>query len=133
MEYRGGPSAAYKRYRSSPHGRAKMHEYEQRPETRRRRMLAHAKYRAKERGLAFSITLEDVVIPDICPLLGVPLNFGVGEHHDGSPSLDRKDSSKGYVRGNVWVISRRANVIKNDATTAELRRLVKGLDECCIR
>lgn len=35
-------------------------------------------------------------------------------------SLDRIDNSKGYVRGNVMVISLRANAIKNNATAEEL-------------
>jgi hypothetical protein len=64
------------------------------------------------------ITKEDIVIPDTCPLLGTPME---------SPSLDRIDSTKGYVKGNVWVISNRANTLKNDATLTELKTLVENL------
>jgi hypothetical protein len=46
---------------------------------------------------------------------------------DNSYSLDRIDSNKGYVKGNVWVISRRANVIKNNATLEELELLTNNL------
>ena len=81
-------------------------------------MWSRAKYRAKQKGLDFNITKEDIVIPDTCPLLGTPME---------SPSLDRIDSTKGYVKGNVWVISNRANTLKNDATLTELKTLVENL------
>ena len=81
-------------------------------------MWSRAKYRAKQKDLDFNITKEDIVIPDTCPLLGTPME---------SPSLDRIDSSKGYTKGNVWVISNRANTLKNDATLTELKTLVENL------
>ena len=81
-------------------------------------MLGRAKYRAKQKGLDFNITKEDIVIPDICPLLGTPMK---------SPSLDRIDPTKGYIKGNVWVISNRANTLKNDASLQELELLVEYL------
>jgi hypothetical protein len=81
-------------------------------------MLSRAKYRAKQKGLDFNITKEDIVIPDICPLLGTPMK---------SPSLDRIIPEKGYIKGNVWVISNRANTLKNDATLQELELLVENL------
>ena len=83
-------------------------------------MWSRAKYRAKQKGLDFNITKEDIVIPDTCPLLGIPMT---------SPSLDRIDSSKGYTKGNVWVISNRANTLKNDATLSELKLLAEKLEE----
>lgn len=82
---------------------------------------------AKKRGLTFDIEVSDIVIPDACPLLGIPLSHGVGHSHAASPSLDRIDPSKGYVKGNVWVISSRANAIKNDATPDELERIAKAV------
>jgi hypothetical protein len=85
-------------------------------------LWSRAKYRAKQKGREFTITKEDIVIPDICPLLGTPMK---------SPSLDRIDSSKGYVKGNVWVISNRANTLKNDATLTELKTLVENLENIC--
>ena len=85
-------------------------------------MWSRAKYRAKQKGLDFNITKEDIVIPDICPLLGTPMQ---------SPSLDRIDSSKGYIKDNVWVISNRANTLKNDATLTELKTLVENLENIC--
>lgn len=82
-----------------------------------------------ERGEDFSIELEDIVVPDKCPILGIPLEYHRGVKQDNSYSLDRIDSSKGYVKGNVWVISLRANRIKNDSTPQELRLIADKVEE----
>ena len=79
-----------------------------------------AKTRAKRKGIEFNIDLEDVIIPDKCPLLGCEFIPGTKDNYKYSYSLDRIDSTKGYVKGNVWVISSIANTMKNDATISEL-------------
>ncbi len=92
-----------------------------------RSMLHAAKSRAKKKGLLFTITEADVFVPQFCPLLLIPLAASVEARASGSPSLDRKDSTLGYVPGNVWVISYRANRIKNDATLAEFVLMANNL------
>lgn len=87
-------------------------------------MLLSAKARANRDGLLFDLIREDIVIPDVCPVLGIPLYVGDRNRHDNAPSLDRRDSTQGYVKGNVVVISYRANRIKNDATTEELEQVL---------
>lgn len=64
-----------------------------------------------------------MVIPERCPVLGIPLRLGEMSDRASSPSLDRIDPRRGYVRGNVLVVSYRANQIKSDATPDELRRV----------
>lgn len=82
-------------------------------------MVNSARSRAKRRGLEFSLTKDDLTIPEYCPILGIKLTFdGPGKEH--SPSLDRIDNSGGYTLDNVQVISWRANRIKSDATKEEL-------------
>ena len=90
-------------------------------------MFNHAKFRARLAGVPFEIAKEDIIIPTHCPLLGMPLVRTTGFRSPGSPSLDRIEPSKGYVKGNIWVISYRANQIKNGATLAELETLVTNL------
>lgn len=87
-----------------------------------RYMLDRCRGRAKTRGLECTITRDDIVIPERCPILGIPLqrNKGKGVASANSPSVDRIDSSRGYVPGNVWVISYKANAMKNNATPDEL-------------
>ena len=96
-------------------------------------MWSRAKYRAAHKGREFTITKEDIVIPERCPLLGIPLvcHRGKGSQQGNSPSLDRIDPTKGYIKGNVWVISNRANTLKNDATLTELKTLVENLEMLC--
>lgn len=91
----------------------------------RLQMIRKAKQRAKKKGIEFSITIDDIEVPEKCPILGLVLRPGVGKCHDASPSIDRIDSTKGYVPGNVWVISYRANTIKNNSTPSELMRVAQ--------
>jgi hypothetical protein len=67
------------------------------------------------------LTISDVVIPSRCPVLGIAMRPGAGRLCDTSPTLDRIDNTKGYVPGNVMVISYKANRIKSNATPEELR------------
>lgn len=87
-----------------------------------------AKGRARKLGIVFDLKVEDIVIPEHCPLLGVHLARGCGKLQAASPSLDRKNPDVGYTRDNVWVISHRANTIKNNATLEELRQIVGVLE-----
>ena len=89
-------------------------------------LLCNAKSRAKRFGIAFNLKVEDIIIPEYCPVLGIKLvsNIGGGSERDFTPSLDRIDSSKGYVKGNVKVISLRANVIKNSGTIEEHEKII---------
>lgn len=86
-----------------------------------------AKHQAKKRGLEFTIKFEDIVWPEFCPVFGVRLSREKNHRgpSDWSPSLDRIHSDKGYVPGNVIVVSMRANRIKSDATAAELARVAE--------
>lgn len=98
-----------------------------------RHMFLRCRKRAKQLGIKFTITEADIVIPRKCPVLGlslVVLTSGKrgGRWQDFSPTLDRVIPSRGYVPGNVWVISGRANRIKNDGTLREFKRLVRALE-----
>lgn len=86
-------------------------------------LLSAARRRAKKKGLDFNIEISDIIIPDVCPVLGVVIDRTAKKWGDNSPSLDRRDSRKGYVKGNVRVISLRANRLKGDATSRELWNL----------
>lgn len=89
--------------------------------------IHQARTRAKRRGLEFNLTIEDIKIPDTCPVLGIPLVAQIGRAgvFDNSPTLDRKDNSKGYIKGNVWVISGLANCMKRTADADQLRAFAR--------
>lgn len=127
---KGKKSEAVRQRRATEDGRAREREWQK---ARRRafpltRILQEAKVRAAKRGLEFTISAEDLSMPDVCPVLGLPIGMGFGARSDNSASIDRIDSQKGYVPGNVRVISWRANRLKNDATLDELRAIVAYME-----
>ena len=88
-------------------------------------LWTQAKRRALEDHLLFNLRKEDIHIPQFCPALGIPLFRSKGFPGPNSPTLDRVNNSMGYVRGNVRVISYRANMIKKDANADELERIAR--------
>lgn len=84
-------------------------------------MLSNAKTRAKLRNLEINIDLTDIVIPEYCPILGIKITPFSNNGH--SPSLDRINNTKGYIKGNVHVISRRANMLKSDSDFNDIKKL----------
>ncbi len=86
---------------------------------------------AKERGIPFDLKptdIDDIGIPITCPVLGIPLAFNRGSVQDNSISFDRIDSTKGYTRDNLIVVSYRVNKLKSDASLDEMRRMVEYYD-----
>lgn len=83
-------------------------------------MFNAAKYRSKKFGIDFSLEVVDIIIPQICPILGIKIAITSFKKEKQSPSLDRLDNSKGYTKDNSWVISSLSNTMKNDASFEEL-------------
>lgn len=85
--------------------------------------------RAQARALKYNydFNIEESDIPEICPLLEIPIFCGTKDNCKNSPSLDRIDNTKGYIKGNVWVISKKANSMKNSATPEELDKFCKNI------
>jgi len=100
---------------------------------RKRFLLTRIKSKCKKYNLPFDLTLDDIVIPEVCPVLGIPLKFGVKrqdmyrQKYDDttldSPSVGRIIPELGYVKGNIVIVSFRANNIKNNATIDELDKI----------
>lgn len=90
-------------------------------------LLYTTRARAKKIGVKHDLTIEDIVIPSVCPLLGIPIYMAENYSHDNSASVDRIDPTKGYTKDNVWVISRKANAIKSNATVEEILLVAEGL------
>lgn len=91
-----------------------------RDENKDRLYFLSVKARAVSKGLDFNLDIEDVIGVTICPVLGIALQRSKGKPAWNSPSLDRKDNTKGYIKGNVEVMSYLANSMKRDATPEQL-------------
>ena len=102
-------------------GQIKEYRHKIKQESPESLFLHRAKQRAKKKNVPFSLTIEDIVIPEVCPILGIKLESkekSGGDH--ASPSLDRLIPSLGYVKGNVWVICKLANSMKLNASPEQL-------------
>lgn len=85
------------------------------------RILTSTKQTAKLKGLEHNITVEDLQQVLICPYTKIEIDWSVSGKHMRNPSVDRIDNSKGYIKGNVEVISNLANSMKNQATVEQLQ------------
>lgn len=95
------------------------------------RMWCDAKKRAEAKSLAFTISPKDVVIPELCPFLGIRLIVCKGQPGPTSPSLDRIKPELGYTPCNIRVISYKANSMKSDSTLEEFELLAKNWRRLC--
>ena len=94
-----------------------------------RDMLMRSKSNAKRRGIVFTITRTDLLpLPTVCPVLGYNLDYMPVGLQNNAASIDRIDSAKGYLPGNVQVISYRANILKQNSTLHELKCLVRHME-----
>lgn len=86
--------------------------------------------KTNSRGVDFDITWADLDWPTVCPVLGIAIDYysESGKRNENSCSFDRIDNTKGYVKGNVRVMSWRANRIKNDGTAEEHRKIAEYID-----
>jgi len=99
-------------------------------------LCANARFRGRKRGIEATITAADLDWPTHCPVLGIELDYpersGMRKRQGVQPnwpSLDRWDNSKGYIPGNVFVISFRANTLKNTGNIEEMLKVLAYLRE----
>ena len=112
-----------------PHADEKNSEKHRLSRSLEQMLYNSAKQRAKNRGLEFNISVQDITIPDRCPILKMKLNKFWGSSQQNNTdranvvSLDRIDSLQGYVKGNILVVSYRANILKGNGTADEHRKI----------
>ena len=88
-------------------------------------LIHSARKRARDFNLEFSIGVKDIDLVEICPILQVKMVRHSNVYGRDSFTLDRVDPLKGYVPGNVRVISWQANRLKENLTLEQVERLVK--------
>lgn len=93
--------------------------------------LKKIKDRAKAKGIPFSLSADDLVIPEYCPVLGIKLERG--RNQDVWPSVDRIDPNGGYTPDNIVVVSFLANKIKNNATVEQIRKVANFYEQFSTR
>ena len=92
-------------------------------------MITRSRGRALRRGLEFGITVDDILpLPKLCPVLGIELDYMSSKPTDNCASIDRTDNGKGYVKGNVAIISYKANRLKHSFSIEEVQRLLAYME-----
>lgn len=91
----------------------------------RHSLIYNARQRARKKEIAFNLTVNDITVPAKCPALGMELKVGQRYCNSNSPTIDRIDNTKGYIKGNIIVVSHKANTIKNNATLEELNKVAE--------
>ena len=74
-------------------------------------------FRAKRKNIEFSITIEDVWETYLkqgrkCCLTNMPVVFAGAYKQNGTASIDRIDSSKGYTKTNIQIVHKDINKMK---------------------
>ena len=108
------------------HGLGRRHK-----QTKRYKIWCNVKKRAKQKNILFNLDIKDIPqIPEYCPILCIKIKSNtINSPLDSSPSLDRINPKLGYIKGNIRIISNRANRIKSDATLNELKLILKDSEE----
>src|SRR5208282_3476922 len=115
--------------------RATQRTFEYRMQNVEKVMWARTKRRAEKKNRPFTISVSDITIPEVCPVLGISLDcirdkpWKKSGPRPNSPSIDCIKPELGYVPGNIAVISNKANSIKQNATAVEIRKVAAWLDK----
>jgi hypothetical protein len=89
------------------------------------RLLSNLKQRAKRKQLPFDLDISDIEGVSHCPVFGFELKRNEGKSFNDSISIDRKDSTKGYTKDNIQILSQLANTMKSSASKEELIMFAK--------
>lgn len=81
-----------------------------------------ASYRARKQGVPFTISIDDIRIPDHCPVCERLFRSGKNVPALTAASLDKIEPANGYVPGNILVVCRECNLRKRDLSLSEWRR-----------
>jgi hypothetical protein len=85
-----------------------------------KRRINWIKNKCKTLNIPFDLSINDVVIPEYCPALGIKLEINFGGARDNSPSIDRINPNGGYTKDNIVIVSNLANRMKSNATIQQI-------------
>jgi hypothetical protein len=103
-------------------------------EKRKQQLIAKVKAQAKMKVIEFNISKDDIDWVIICPIMQFKIDYYTSEFRKyNTASFDRKDPSKGYIKGNVFIISNIANMRKSDLSIEQLERMINYVKESPLR
>ncbi len=104
-------------------------KYNNKTDRRKGLMLRNIKFSAYARKLDFNLTYEDLLLPEYCPILGVKLTYGSNMNSEHGATVDRIDTNKGYIKGNIIIMSRKANAMKSNCNLDNLLIFCKNINK----
>lgn len=94
------------------------------------KMLVRSRTRAKQLNIDFNIDQSDLIFHEYCLILNIKLEYSVKiPNNIYAASLDRIDNSKGYIKGNVMIISVLANTMKSNASIEQLKLFCSNMND----
>jgi hypothetical protein len=126
-EQRGARAEYQRRWMAAHPDYSRDHQANDNRRNPTKTMVERAKVRAAKAGVPFDLDWREIEIPELCPVLGLPLAAGTGGIRATSPCIDRLVPALGYVKGNVRVISCSANAIKSDKSLEQMRDYARRL------
>ncbi len=98
-----------------------------RSKNRQKYLFLSCRKRAQLENLPFDLVESDIVIPEFCPILGIRLEFSEDNKNLNTPSVDKIIPELGYIKSNIMVISRKANMMKLNASIKELKLFAQNI------
>lgn len=120
-----------RRFRAKNPGKWKEYQEKSAYKNRQHFLYVRLRARAKQQGIAFDLAEADISWPTHCPVFGIELQYDRrgATSRDNAPSFDRVNPDIGYLKGNVYVVSSKANRIKAEATLEQLEALARYVRE----
>jgi len=99
-------------------------------EWRKQRLFKCLKSRSVSKGIPFNLEYSDIIWPSHCPIFNSVLEYDtMNKPKNNSASFDKVIPELGYVKGNVRIISYRANWLKQDSTIEQLEKIIRYMKE----
>lgn len=109
------------KFRKSSNGKRYFEKYKR---VKEEEILSNCRQRAKNYNIPFNLELSDIVIPKYCPVFGIEIRKNEIHKSNHSPSIDRIIPEKGYIKGNICIISDKANRLKSNMTIQDIEKLL---------
>lgn len=101
--------------------------YKDQYDRKRGYMIRNLKYSAKRRNIEFDLDFSQIELPVFCPILNIKLEYFGNSQLLNRATVDRIDNGKGYIPGNIMIMSRMANAMKNEASFDQLDLFSKNI------
>ena len=95
----------------------------------RNSVYVEAARQAKLLDVPFTIKLDDIVLPEKCPALKIPIELSKPKRHPHTPTAIMLDFARGFVPGNVVVVSYAAAELRGTAEAKDLRALADFIEK----